>query len=148
MEAAQPHLVEAHDRLPDAVIGILALAAAAQCPHVELVLAEQKMVAAFRGRPAREATASFNRAYAKACSEGLLKKPLAIGNKLFLINAPEANVASIYKDKGRTVLEYPFVTGDGHAHAPPPDDLHEAIYCAVHGASAKEQEESGRCLPD
>ena len=127
---------------------LIALAVAtAQCPHVDLILAEQKMVAAFRGRPARQATASFNRAYAKACAEGILTKPLAIGNKLFLINAPDANVASIYKDKGRTVLEYPFVSG-GKANVPSADDLHEAIYCAVHGASAKEQEESGRCLPD
>ena len=46
------------------------------------------------------------------------------------------------------LLEYPFVTDFGKANVPSAADLHEAIYCAVKGATAKEEEESGRCLPD
>lgn len=101
-----------------------------------------------------QTSANFAKAYAKACAEGLLKaRPLipvngAGAGKLFLLNAPEANVASIYAGNGRMLLEYPFVADFGKANVPSADDLHEAIYCSVHGASEKEQEESGRCLPD
>jgi len=129
---------------------LLAAAAAGQCAPVELSVAGNAKT--FISKFARNSgglaktTANFDKAYAKACKEGLFKaKPLiaAKGGKLFLINAPDANVASIYGSDKHTVLEYHFDTG-----APSADDLHEAIYCAVHGASAKEQEESGRCLPD
>jgi hypothetical protein len=101
-----------------------------------------------------QASANFAKAYAKACGEGLLKKKPLVDAKakdkahLILLNAPEANIASIYLNAGKMLLEYPFVTDFGKASVPSADDLHEAIYCAVHGASAKEQEESGRCLPD
>jgi hypothetical protein len=122
-------------------------AATAQCAPVDLALGE--MPASYRGRRFREISASFAVAYAQACKEGLLKgKSLASSHRLVLLNAPEANVASIYSVKGRTVLEYYFVTGDGKTHVPSAAELHEAIYCTMHGASAKEQEESGRCLPD
>jgi hypothetical protein len=101
-----------------------------------------------------QTSANFAKAYAKACAEGLLRKSPLIDAKakdkahLILLNAPEANVASIYLHGGRMLLEYPFVTDFGKANVPSANDLHEAIYCSVHGASAKEQEESGRCLPD
>ena len=129
---------------------LLAAAAAGQCAPVELSVAGNAKT--FISKFARNSgglaktTANFDKAYANACKEGLFKaKPLiaAKGGKLFLINAPDANVASIYGSDKHTVLEYHFDSG-----APSADDLHEAIYCAVHGASAKEQEESGRCLPD
>jgi hypothetical protein len=101
-----------------------------------------------------QTSANFAKAYAKACAEGLFRKSPLIDAKakdkahLILLNAPEANVASIYLHGGRMLLEYPFVTDFGKANVPSANDLHEAIYCSVHGASAKEQEESGRCLPD
>jgi len=131
------------------IIAFLA-AAAAQCTPVELSVAGNAKT--FISKFARNSgglaktTANFDKAYAKACKEGLFKaKPLiaAKSGKLFLVNAPDANVASIYDAEKRTVLEYHFDSG-----APTAEDLHEAIYCAVHGASAKEQEDSGRCLPD
>jgi hypothetical protein len=126
----------------------LAAAAPAHCAPVELALAEKQMPPTFRGKPFRETSANFSKAYARACALGLLKaKPLIASRRLFLINAPDANAASIYPENGRTVLEFPFVTG-GKVNVPSVSDLQEAIYCAVHGASAKEQQESGRCLPD
>jgi putative methionine-R-sulfoxide reductase with GAF domain len=112
------------------------------------------MPAAFGPKLVQQTSGNFAKAYAKACAEGLIKKkPLvtakgANAGRLFLHNAPEANVASIYLDGGRMLLEYPFVSADRKAHVPTTDELHEAIFCAVHGASEKEQEESGRCLPD
>jgi hypothetical protein len=101
-----------------------------------------------------QTSANFAKAYAKACAAGLLKKKPLIEAKakdrthLILLNAPEANIPSIYLHEGRMLLEYPFVTDSGKANVPSADDLQEAIFCTVHGASAKEQEESGRCLPD
>lgn len=90
---------------------------------------------------------NFGKAYARACREGLLKaRPLVSSldqRHLFLLNAPDANVASIYNTGKRTVLEYPF-----EANVPSADELHEAIYCAVHGATKSEEEKEGRCLPD
>jgi hypothetical protein len=101
-----------------------------------------------------QTSANFAKAYAKACAAGLLEKKPLVDTKakdrihLILLNAPEANIASIYLHEGRMLLEYPFVTDFGKANVPSADDLQEAIYCTVHGASAKEEEESGRCLPD
>lgn len=131
------------------MLAALALAAASpQCPAVELVLFD-KMPAAFRGKPFRETSASFVKAYAQACAQGLLKKKaLATGDRLTLTNAPDSNVASIYTAKGRSLLEFSFVDHSGKVHVPTTAELHEAIFCAVQGASAAEQEESGRCLPD
>ena len=134
--------------------------AAGKCPPVSIFVSAQRvdpdfaagvLVKAFapNSRAFRSTSLNFAKAYAKACREGLLdKKPLASSGKLYLTNAPEANVASIYPYGRRILLEYWFVTTDGKTNIPPVDDLHEAIFCAVHGASAKEQEESGRCLPD
>jgi hypothetical protein len=130
-----------------AMLLALLAAASAHCAPVSLALGE--MPASYRGRRFREISASFATAYDRACNEGLLKaKSLAPSRRLVLFNAPDANVASIYTAKGRTILEYYFVTHDGKTHVPSATELHEAIYCALHGASAKEQEESGRCLPD
>ncbi|HMI40946.1 MAG TPA: hypothetical protein VK485_06930 [Sphingomicrobium sp.] len=101
--------------------------------------------------------ANFSTAFGRACAKGLLKGKAFIGPKaadqsqLFLLNAPEANVASIYLPEGganQMVLEYPFLTGDGQTNVPSTDDLEEAIYCSVHGATPEEQESSGRCLVD
>jgi hypothetical protein len=136
------------------MIGLILLAALAtppaHCPPVSVAVAKG-MPPAFSARFVGQASANFAKAYAKACGEGLLKKKALVTAKdkhLFLSNAPEANIASIYKSGGRMVLEFPFVSEDRKANVPSVDDLHEAIFCAVHGASAKEQEESGRCLPD
>ena len=103
-------------------------------------------------------TANFRAAYAKACSEGMFAKeplidPEAIDRStLFVMNAPEANVTSIYFGPSAAppamLLESPFITPDGGRHIPGADDLHEAMYCAVIGSTEKEQEETGRCLPD
>jgi len=104
-----------------------------------------------------ETGANFATAFKNACDKGLLTdQPLIDAKasdqgKLFLINAPEANVASIYLsgvDGSRMVLEYPFLTTDGKSQVPSADELEEAIYCAVRGATPQEQEASGRCLVD
>jgi hypothetical protein len=104
-----------------------------------------------------ETRANFAAAYKGACDKALLAdKPLidpkaADQGKLFMINAPEANVASIYfseVDGKRMVLEYPFLTTDGKTQVPSAAELEEAIYCAVQGATPQEQEASGRCLVD
>ena len=135
---------------------ILALLAAltvspSQCAPVEVAVEAADMPATFGAEPTKQAAANFAKAYSDACSEGMLKqKPLLESGqkRLFLFNAPEANIAVIYDQEGRTVLEYPFVTPDGKVNVPPAEELHEAIYCAVVGATQAEQEESGRCLPD
>ena len=122
--------------------------ASPQCAHVDLALAKD-MPAAFRGKPFRQTSANFTKGYAQACAEGLLKaKPLAKSGQVFLHNAPEANAGSIYSSGGRMLFEYWFVTGDGRVHVPSVGQIHEAIYCAVHGASDEEQAASGRCLVD
>ena len=131
----------------------LAAAAPAHCAPVDLTVAgnPKTFIAKFaRNSNGFSKTAeNFGKAYAKACSDGLLKAKPLVGAKsadrrhLFLVNAPAANVASIYESDKRTVLEYPFET-----RIPSADELHEAIYCAVHGATTKADEESGRCLPD
>jgi len=113
-------------------------------------------------RPFDETAAHFAAAYRQACASGLLRGRALIEpgagarDRLFLKNAPEANIASIYLDgedgappaQRRMVLEYPFLTADGAAHVPGTEELGEAIFCHVQGASAREAEESGRCLPD
>ena len=108
----------------------------------------------------RRTAANFAAAYRQACARGLLRRRALVGpsagGRLFLRNAPEANVASIYLDgeegasaaARRPVLEYFFVTDDGATHVPSMEDLGEAIFCHVQGASEREQEESGRCLVD
>lgn len=105
----------------------------------------------------RATKANFAAAFASACAKGLLKDKALIDPeaadqaRLFLLNAPDSNVASIYLPRERAkgmVLEYYFVTADGQTHVPPADQLEEAIYCSVHGATLEEEESSGRCLVD
>ena len=128
--------------------------AADKCAPPALALANGAQLAS---QPMEETKAHFANAYEAACGKGLLTDKALIDPKaadkgtLFLINAPEANVASIYLsevDGNRMVLEYPFLTTDGKTQVPSVDELGEAIYCAVHGATAEEQESSGRCLVD
>ena len=104
-----------------------------------------------------ETRASFATAFKSACAKGLLEQKELFDPKaeeqgrLFLINAPEANVASIYLseiDGRRMVLEYPFLTTDGKTQVPSSGELEEAIYCAAVGATPEEQESTGRCLVD
>jgi hypothetical protein len=134
------------------LIVLLAAAAATSCPPIQL--ATSGLSPRFTAKVALQTRTNFGKAYKAACSEGMFnRRPLITANganagKLFLVNAPDANVASIYPGNGRMLLEYWFVDHKGKASAPAVNELHEAIYCAVHGASAKEQEESGRCLPD
>jgi hypothetical protein len=93
-------------------------------------------------------------AFKSACKKQLLtgstipKLGGVSSRRLYLLNAPDANGASIYARSGRLMLEYPFVAADRSMNVPSAVEIEEAIFCAVHGASAKEQEESGRCLPD
>ena len=129
---------------------IAAVASPARCAPVSLAVGNETP-ALLTGKRLGEITANFEKAYEQACAEGLLaKKPLVTAKtkRLFLWNAPNANIASIYANEGRMLLEYPFVTDGREVRVPSVDELHEAIYCAVHGASVREQEESGRCLPD
>ena len=129
------------------VIAVAASAATpARCAPVELAVAPRSLPTAFNAALVRRTSANFAKAYAKACGKGLIKGQ-ALPRRLFLLNAPDANVASIYERDGRMVLEYPFLAG-GKPNVPTADELHEAIYCAVKGATQAEQEESGRCLPD
>jgi hypothetical protein len=103
---------------------------------------------------------NFAAAYRKACADGTLAgRPLIPADAphpgtLFVITAPQSNQAAIYRagndsdTPGDMVLEYYFIGDDGKLHVPSEAELHEAIYCAVKGATQKEQDESGRCLVD
>ena len=129
-------------------------AAPVQCAPVEVIVERADMPASFGSTRINQVSANFAAAYAKACAEGLMKKDALVtvaganAKRLFLFNAPEANIAVIYESEGRMLLEYPFVSPDGAVNVPATEELHEAIYCAVVGATEAEQEESGRCLPD
>ena len=98
---------------------------------------------------------NFRVALDKACTEGLLEgDPIVderayVKDTIFVMNAPEANVTSLYFGPSAAppamLLESPF--GDP-PQIPSVEDLHEAIYCWTKGATEEEQETSGRCLPD
>lgn len=104
---------------------------------------------------------NFAAAYQKSCQNGLLRGEAlmdaksSVPSQLFLLNAPDANKVSIGPSGDenkpgmprRMVLEYYYVTDEG-THVPSVDDIEEAIFCHVKGATPKEQEETGRCLPD
>ncbi len=101
--------------------------------------------------------ANFATAFGQACVKGFLEseellEPNAGGEgRVFLFNAPDANIASIYLSRtngNRVILEFPFLTADGQSHVPSAEDLEEAIYCKTVGPTPEEQESSGRCLPD
>jgi hypothetical protein len=137
-----------------AVANAVKPAAAGKCAPPALAMADN---AQLESALMDETKANFATAFTRACDKGFLtNKPLidskaADQGKLFLINAPEANVASIYLsdvDGSRMVLEYPFLTTDGKSQVPSADELEEAIYCVVRGATPEEQESTGRCLVD
>ena len=98
--------------------------------------------------------------FRRACGSGLIDRDGLLGVAssggailVTLENAPDANVASIAADRipggaRQLVLEHPFVASDGSVDIPTADEIEEAIFCAVRGATPAEQEESGRCLPD
>ncbi len=98
---------------------------------------------------------NFRVAFYKACGEKLFADgPLIDADSadistLFVLNAPEANVTSIYFSPSAAppamLIESPF--GDP-PQIPSVADLREAIYCVTTGATEKEMEEQGRCLPD
>jgi len=124
-------------------------AACAPVPAIALLSGFDDRRARFVPGPFRATLRNLDVAWRRSCANGLLRG--VTWRQLFLRNAPDANVASIYRDpdaRSRLTLEYPFVTADGVAHVPTADDLAEAIYCHVRGATPQEQEESGRCLPD
>lgn len=134
------------------MISAIALAVAATCafPTLDFSAAESlgaKEQAAF--------TANFRAAFDKACAEGLFATEPLIDERaidkgtLFVLHAPEANVTSIYFSHSAAppamLVESPF--GEP-PQVPSAEELHEAIYCAMVGATEQEMEESGRCLPD
>ena len=100
-------------------------------------------------------TDNFRTALDKACREGLLEgEPIVderayVKNTIFVMNAPEANVTSLYFGPSAAppamLLESP--VGEP-PQVPSVEELHEAIYCWTKGATEEEQETSGRCLPD
>ena len=108
-------------------------------------------------KPAEQATfnANFRTAFDRACAEGLLADgplvdPGALDkDTIVVMNAPEANVTSIYFGPSAAppamLLESPL---GSPPQIPSAEDLHEAIYCAVKGATPEEEETTGRCLPD
>ena len=106
------------------------------------------------GSPAFGSTAqNFATAYERSCPAGLIGD--FAWTRVFLKNAPDANVPSIYgREEGgdlssrEVILEGPFINAEGQSSVPTSDELAEAIYCAVRGATPQEQEEEGRCLPD
>lgn len=126
-----------------------------ECKAPSLAMAGEAQT--LKSEQMKEAQANFDTAYQKSCADKLLADGPLIDPKaadqgqIFLVNAPEANVASIYLsevDGSQMVLEYPFLTTDGKSQVPTADELEEAIYCAVRGATPEEQEATGRCLVD
>ena len=98
-------------------------------------------------------------AFKSACSSGLLKGSTipklngVSGRRLFLENQPAANVAVLEADQRRDgswrlFLGYSYVAEGKAVNVPTAAEIHEAIYCAVHGATPQEQAETGRCLAD
>ncbi len=137
-------------------------ARAACAPAPNLVLSERfrdpRRVFGPESPGMRATRAEFAIAYARACREGLLRRGRLLHTErayIHLINSPDANVASIHpisvggnRGLNGTGLEYPFVSQEGTLNVPNANELHEAIYCRVVGATQREQEEEGRCLPD
>ena len=126
-----------------------------QCAPVDVTVDQGDMPASVGADLIRQTSANFTQAYAQACAKGLLKnKPVVprdskFPGRIFLLNAPNANVASIYTaENGQTLLEFHFLTEGGEKFVPSAEELEEAIYCAVVGATEEEQETTGRCLPD
>ena len=144
-----------------AALAFASVAAAAGTPHCSLPVVmlsgdDKGFITRFWAGTPRRRTMEDNvrAAFKSACKYGLLKgSTIASLNgvstrRLYLSNAPNANVASISESKGRLLLEYPFVAADRSMNVPTPAEIQEAIYCAVRGATEQEQATSGRCLPD
>ena len=143
---------------------LLVLTAAAPAPQAERCSPPTVMLAGndkeltvrfWAGTPRRRTLEDNVRAaFKSACKYGLLKGSTipklggVSSRRLYLWNAPAANVASIYANQGRLLLEYPFVAADRSMNVPSAAEIQEAVYCAVHGATAQEQAKGGRCLPD
>jgi len=144
---------------------LFALAAPAEAANVNCVapgIASHTGTAAFLTAfepVAEEAEANIREGFRRACAEGLRYEEIVITDPerppylLHLHNSPEGNVATLAEDlltsgERWLVLEYPFVASDGSVNVPSPEEIHEAIYCAIRGATEQEQQESGRCLPD
>ena len=154
----QPAAEPAAANTSNIIIAAPAPSACAQPPR----LAASDATTSLKSADLAKLQENFEKAYAESCKAGwLAKKPLidpraAHRDTLFVANAPEANIASIYFNasddipaaKRDMMLEGPFVDDAGAARVPSPDELREAIYCYAVGATPKEQEESGRCLPD
>jgi hypothetical protein len=130
-------------------------AAASECTAPTLAMAGE--AGSLKSDQLKESQANFQSAYEASCAKDVLNDEPLIDPKatdqghIFLVNAPEANVAAIYLsdvDGSRMVLEYPFLTTDGKSQVPTADELEEAIYCSVVGATPEEQESTGRCLVD
>jgi hypothetical protein len=159
---------EANRAVPAAALPAKHAAAAplACAPAPDLALSQdfddpRELFQADDSRPFAELKKNFATAYSKACASGVLRghplveRGVPHPRTIYVINAPDSNVASFYrqaKDAAANpddmVLEYHFLTSEGAVQVPSVDDLGESIYCAVHGASEKEEEESGRCLAD
>lgn len=100
-------------------------------------------------------TENLRAAFDRACREGLFEeRPLVDPRSydrslLYVINAPAANVTSIYFGPSAAppamLLESPF---GSPAQIPSIAELHEAIYCEMRGPRPEEREREGRCLPD
>jgi len=152
--------------LLDPALAPKAAAASACAPAPHLVLgdgfSDARGTFAAGSAPFRRLEANFATAYRASCTPALLQRHALIAagaaerDRLRVKNAPDANVAAFYLDgeegapasTRHMVLEYPFLTADGVAHVPTESDLREAIFCAVHGATQQEEDESGRCLAD
>ena len=100
-------------------------------------------------------TANLRAAFDRACGEGLFAERQLVDSRsydrslLYVMNAPEANVTSIYFGPSAAPpgmqLESPFRSP---AQIPTVEELHEAIYCEMRGGTPEEQERDGRCLVD
>ena len=130
-------------------------------PTVGLARADEAMTARYAdGSPAlRALEANVGKAFRSACAKGLIRGERvaqlsgASSRRIFLENWPDANVASLEADQlrdgnWRLVLGYAFVASDGKVNLIKAEEIEEAIYCAVKGATKKEMKESGRCLVD
>ena len=140
------------------------LPACAPAPQLLLVenFSDPRGVFAAGSAPFHRLETNFAAAYRAACADGVLRHAALIPpgaadpGHVRIKNAPDANVASLYLDgeegapvsRQHMVLEYPFLVADGSAHVPSENELREAIFCKVQGASQQEEEASGRCLPD
>src|SRR5215210_6424399 len=131
------------------IVGVPAPApATCSAPLVMLTGNDKALTVRFwAGTPGRRnVEGNIRAAFKSACKHGLLKGSTIAKlhgvslRRLYVSNAPNANVASLYDRNGKLVLEYPFVAADRTMYVPSAKDIQEAIFCAVHGASAKEQE--------